>query len=241
VTPDVTTTADVEWWMREKIQSLNYTTWFQPTVTIVKPGSPWGVKETDEDDDDPDRPITYGDCLHVDFGVTAMGMNTDTQHLAYVLPPGETSHDAVPQGFKDGLRKGNRLQDITRTHMKAGKKGNDVLREVRAQMKEEGIEGRVYSHPIGDWGHSAGGVIGMTNMQDNVPNIGELPLVENSWYSVELMADHFVPEINKTLSFPLEEDVYYTKEGTYEWVYGRQEKFHLIKTPAAGYMPQEEL
>lgn len=167
ITPDVTTTEDVEWWMRDKIQALNYTTWFQPTVTIVKPGSPWGeaaAAHTLADSDvaaDTDRPITYGDCLHVDFGVTAMGMNTDTQHLAYVLPPGETSHDAVPKGFREGLRKGNRLQDITRSHMKAGKKGNEVLRAIRAQMEQEGIQGRIYSHPIGDWGHSAGGVIGM--------------------------------------------------------------------------------
>ena len=27
-------------------------------------------------------------------------------------------------------------------------------------MKEEEIDGLVYSHPIGDWGHSAGPVLG---------------------------------------------------------------------------------
>lgn len=78
-------------------------------------------------------------------------------------------------------------------------------------------------------------------MQESVPDIGELPLVANSWYSVELMADHFVPELDETISFPLEEDVYYTEKGTFEWVYGRQEKFHLIKTPARAYEPQDEL
>jgi len=31
------------------------------------------------------RVIHYGYMLHVDFAITALGMNTDTQHLAYVL------------------------------------------------------------------------------------------------------------------------------------------------------------
>lgn len=30
-------------------------------------------------------------------------------------------------------------------------------------MKEEEIEGKIYCHPIGDWGHSAGTVIGTFN------------------------------------------------------------------------------
>lgn len=155
ITPGKTTTKDVEWWMRDQIQALNYTTWFQPDVSIVTSDSPWPQEATKLE-----RAITYGDYLHVDFGVTALGMNTDTQHLAYVLPPGETSHDAVPQGFRDGLKKGNRLQDIVRENMKPGSTGNVILKAIRDQMKKENIEGKIYCHAIGDWGHSAGTVIG---------------------------------------------------------------------------------
>ncbi len=99
--------------------------------------------------------------LHCDFGVTALGLNTDTQHLAYVLFPGETGAD-VPKGLTEGLKKVNRLQDIVRESMKVGRSGNEILETALNQMRKECIEGKVYSHPIGDWGHSAGTLIGIT-------------------------------------------------------------------------------
>jgi len=144
----------VEWWLRAKIQEQNYTTWFHPSVSIVGPG---GVFEINLPT--PQGTIQYGDMLHVDFGVTALGMNTDTQHLAYVLRPGETEKD-IPQGLLDGLNKANRLQDIVKSNMKVGLSGNQILTISQQQMRSEGIEGRIYCHPIGDWGHSAGTLIG---------------------------------------------------------------------------------
>lgn len=145
----------MEWYLRELIQLHNYTTWFQPDVTILGPN-----------DDEPNTPgggtpdiIQHGDILHVDFGVTAMGLNTDTQHLAYVLYPGETAAD-VPQSLKDGLKKVNRLQDIVKGNMKVGKSGNQILKTSLEEMRREGLEGKIYSHPIGDWGHSAGTLVG---------------------------------------------------------------------------------
>jgi hypothetical protein len=152
--------------MRDKLQQLNYTTWFHPDVTIiddtawnfsVKTPSLAGPAALDDSDTGP--VISHGDMLHVDFGVTAMGLNTDTQHLAYVLGPGETEAD-IPQVLIDGLRKGNRAQDIVISHMEVGKTGNEILKASLEQMKSEGIDGRVYCHPIGDWGHSAGTLIG---------------------------------------------------------------------------------
>lgn len=101
--------------------------------------------------------------LHVDVGIYALGMATDTQHLAYVLRANETS---APEGLVDGLAKANRLQDLTVSKMSTAKTGNEVLHEVRAQMAELGLGGRIYSHPIGSYGHSAGSPIGMTNLQD---------------------------------------------------------------------------
>jgi hypothetical protein len=79
----------------------------------------------------------------------------------------------------------------------------------------------------------------MFNLQKGVPVLGDLPLLSNTYYSIELMVRHFVPEWNKTLNFPLEEDVMWDVdaaakgENPWKWAIGRQEKFHLVRTPAS--------
>jgi Xaa-Pro aminopeptidase len=99
--------------------------------------------------------------LHIDYGITAMGLNTDTQHLGYVLrTQGEQVETDVTSSLQEGLRKSNRMQDIILEHMRPGRTGNEVLQKSLKQMKEEGIEGQIYCHPIGDWGHDAGAVMG---------------------------------------------------------------------------------
>ena len=179
-----------------------------------------------------DQVIQYGDLLHVDFGLTALGLNTDTQHLAYVLRPGETEAD-VPPSYLEGLRKANFLQDIVRSQTKIGLTGNEILHDAREEMKKSNISGRIYSHPIGDWGHAAGTLIGMYDLQEGVEALGDLPLLPDMYYSIELFAEHEVRS-GETLRFFLEEDVYWDeKSESWEWVYGRQEKFHLIRPVVA--------
>lgn len=124
-----------------------------PRVSVVQPSTFPG------NDIPPDTVINYGDMLHVDFGVTALGLNTDTQHLGYVLHPGE-SEDDVPKSYREGLRKVSAMQDIVRAAMRPGLTGNEALWGSLRNARDDGIEGRVFCHPIGDWGHSAGSLVG---------------------------------------------------------------------------------
>jgi len=135
---------------------MNYTTWFHPDVSIIDEHT-WDFSTRKERREG--KIINYGAMLHVDFGLTTLGMNTDTQHLAYILHPRD-SEDQVPHGLLEGLKKGNRAQDIVKSNMEVGRTGNDILKASLRQMRDEGIEGKVYCHPIGDWGHSAGTLIG---------------------------------------------------------------------------------
>ena len=70
---------------------------------------------------------------------------------------------------------------------------------------------------------------GFTNLPEFVPVLGELPLLPETFFSVELFARHFVPERNESLRFMLEEDAYWVDERQgWEFVRGRQERFHIV-------------
>src|SRR6185436_16475009 len=156
IRPGVTTTQDVEWWLRQRVQDLGMTVWFQPDV-----------ERTGAEDEDWDQgTIQPGDALWVDFGVVAMGLHTDTQHLGYVLREGE---QAPPQGLRDCLRTSNRLQDVLLAELRPGRTGNEVLQAAREAMSAAGIDGTIYSHPVGDHGHGAGPFIGLWDHQEGVP------------------------------------------------------------------------
>src|SRR5207247_6719232 len=106
--------------------------------------------------------IERGDHLHTDVGIYAMGLATDTQHVGYVLRSGATE---APEGLKRALANSNRLQDLLLERMRPGRTGNEVLAYTLAAMKTAGIEGTVYTHPIGDHGHGAGPLIGLWDRQ----------------------------------------------------------------------------
>lgn len=136
------------------MQVINVTTWNQPRISVLREDSYPGWEGTDDT-------IQEGDILHIDFGITAMGMNTDTQHMAYVLrTSGSDAEDDAPESLRAGLKQSNRMQDIVLGNMRPGISGNTVLRKSLNQMARENIKGQIFSHPIGDWGHDAGTVIG---------------------------------------------------------------------------------
>ncbi|MEK6756179.1 MAG: M24 family metallopeptidase, partial [Bacteroidota bacterium] len=219
ITPGKTTTQDVVWWMRQKVQEFGLGTWFQPSVDIQRRGADLSR--------DPNPVIQRGDVLHCDFGVTGMRLHTDTQHMGYVLTEGESD---VPSGIKSILANSNRLQDILLQNMKTGLNGNRILANTLTQMRTEGINGTVYSHAIGEHGHGAGTIIGLWDRQMGVPGRGDVPLLQNTWYSIELQATTPVPEWNNQLvRSAQEEDVVIGADGSVQWILNRQSEFHIIR------------
>jgi Xaa-Pro aminopeptidase len=217
ITPGKTTTEDVVWWMRQRVAEMGHSSWFHPSITIHRQG---GTKPGD-------ITIQRGDMLHTDFGLVYLGFSTDTQHNAYVLKASETD---APQGLKDGLKAGNRLQDLTMQFAKLGRTGNQALAEARAQAMKEGIVPSIYCHPIGYHGHAAGPPIGMTDYQDGVPVRGDYVFRPNTWHSIELNATHKVPEWGgQPVRFALEEDAAILADGTWDWIANRQTTFHLVR------------
>jgi hypothetical protein len=220
IKPGVTRTDDVVWWMRQKVNDLGLGTWFHPSVEVQRRGA--------TDAQLGENPIIQkGDVLHCDFGITGLRLNTDTQHMGYVLRDGETD---APAGLKRALLNSNRLQDIVVAELRPGRTGNEILNASRAKMKEAGLDGTVYSHPIGLNGHGAGPLIGLWDYQEGVPGRGDARVIPSMWYSIELQATTPVPEWNnQPVRSAQEEDVIIGADGTVKWAYQRQTKFHLVK------------
>lgn len=224
ITPGVTSTTDVVWWYRDKIKSLGLNTWFHPTVDIQRASNTNKAFERSFDKTPGEGLIMPGDVLHIDLGITYLRLNTDTQQLAYVLKPGE---DNVPKYLKDALFTGNRLQDILTSNFISGRTGNEILKFAREQMKAEGINGTIYTHPLGYHGHAAGPSIGMWDNQGHVPGSGNYPLHPHTVYAIELNAEVYLDEWQKPFRVMLEEGAYFDGKQVI-YLNGRQEEFLTI-------------
>ena len=225
ITPGITTTDDVAWWYRERVRALGLETWFHPGVSLERSGETEESMRAQFAGEKQSVVIQAGDLLHVDFGISYLGLNTDTQHHAYVLRPGETD---APQGLKDGIAAGNRVQDILMSHFRTGISGNDLKDAARRELESAGIDAAIYSHAIGYHGHGAGPWIGMWDDQDARPEVGEYPIQPNTAWSIELNVRRPVPEWdNQAVRFKSEEDAFFDGEAIW-FLDGRQEVLHLI-------------
>lgn len=220
IVPGKTRTSDLVWWWRQRVNDLGLGTWFQPDIEVQRAG-------VDEAALGADPVIQRGDVLHCDVGITALGLNSDTQHMAYVLKPGEKE---APAGLRAALANGNALQDIVMSEIRPGRSGNEILAAARAQMKARGITGTIYSHAIGMHGHGAGPLIGLWDRQEGVPGNGDAKVIANMWYSIELQATTAVPEWQgQAVRMALEEDMMIGTDGTPRWAHGQQKTLWLVR------------
>ena len=220
IAPDTTRTSDLVWWWRQRVNDLGLGTWFQPSIEVQRKGAT-------EAQIGEDPVIQRGDVLHCDVGITVARLNTDTQHMAYVLREGETD---APEGLRKALENGNALQDITLDEIKPGRTGNEILAAARARMKTKAINGSVYTHPIGLHGHGAGPVIGLWDYQDGVEGRGDARVIPSMWFSIELQATTPVPEWNgQPVRMAQEEDAIVDANGKIRWALRRQDRLFLVK------------
>ena len=220
ITPGQTRTSDLVWWWRQRVNDLGLGTWFHPSVDVQRRG-----KTAAELGEDP--VIERGDVLHCDVGISVARLNTDTQHLAYVLLPGETD---APEGLRRALAASNALQDIVLGELRPGRTGNEILAASRARMQQSSIDGTIYSHPIGLNGHGAGPLIGLWDYQDGVAGRGDAPVIPSMWWSIELQATTPVAEWGgQPVRMAQEEDAIIGADGQVRWALRRQDALHLVR------------
>jgi len=252
IIPDVTTTDDLNWWIRQRYADLGIGTHDHPTVTIQR--SKEEREKYDDDDeyfrifderfvDDPSPRcglniiIRRGDVVFCDTGIKYLGLYTDTQQAAYVLKEGETD---VPEGLKEARRQVIRFQDILGEEMKEGRDGNEAGVAAVERAAKEGIKARLYSHSLAYYvmryemlgrivsdearfaGSGMSGSEGRRGGRDN-------PIRCNTLFALEMDVEYDVPEWGgQTLVLFSETGMAFTKRGM-EFPGGRETQWYVIR------------
>jgi hypothetical protein len=231
ITPDVTTTDDVVWWIRQKARDLGLGIRFQPDIFIARkkedPASMNGFYLHEYDNGD--LVIKRGDLLHCDFGIEYLGLNTDMQWEAYVLRHGESD---APRGIKEAMTRAGRVADILMGEFKEGRTGNEIARSAHEKAEAEGLRPTLYTHPLGIHVHAAG-----PPMESRAKGVapegfeirGEYPLNPNTAYAIEFQSLYSLPEWGgQDIRLGFEEDAVFTKDGV-RFIDGHQETLYLIR------------
>lgn len=222
IRPGITTVGDVRWWFLQQLNDLGLDTWFQPDIRIQRRAvsnsqSQQFLSVASESDI-----IRRGDVIHIDCGLNYMGLSTDWQKHAYVLGPGEKT---VPVGLRQAMRNTNSLQDALTGIARPGMTGAEVYDATMAEMKRQGIEAMIYSHPIGNHGHGLGPSIDFRRTLGNSPERFRL----GSYTSIELNTSTPVAEWGgQKVTIMGEDDAYMTADG-FKFVRPRQNAFYIIK------------
>ncbi|OGF68024.1 MAG: Xaa-Pro aminopeptidase [Candidatus Fischerbacteria bacterium RBG_13_37_8] len=225
VIPGKTTVGDIRNWLYDQLGSYCVSTWFQPDIRIQRKGMKDAFSRGFLAVALEDTVIQPGDLLHLDFGITYMGLNSDWQKMAYVLLPGETD---VPEGLKKGLANTNKLQDTICLVSKPGRLTTYIYDDAMAGMEKLGITAQVYSHAVGNHGHGIGPTIDFRAKKRDDTAKGKR-LRAGSYFAIELNTKMKLPEWdNQEICIMEEDSAWLSDQG---WVYftPRQESFLLIK------------
>jgi len=223
ITPGVTSTDDVAWYIRQRFESLGLPIWFMPDVNFQRMGAACA-------DDAPfcgeEGVIQPGDVLHTDVGICYLKLCTDTQEMGYVARIGERD---VPEGLRKALATGNRWQDLLTANFAVARTGNEVLEKTRREAGNAGIVSATYSHPVGFFGHAPGPAIGMWDNQGATEGQGDWPLYAMTAYAIEGNIKSRVPEWKgQNVQIKLEQTALFDGLRV-EYLAGRQTQWHVIR------------
>ncbi len=249
IVPDVTTTDDLNWWIRQRYRELGLETSDHPTITIQR--SVLERPKYAEDDehfriDIPPRNgyntiIRRGDIISCDTGINYFGVGTDTQQVAYVLREGEAD---VPEGLKVALNNTNRLQIHFANAFAPGRPSNDIVNAALETARDDGLRPSIYSHPLpyylrryslnGGFLHmryGAGPGLGGNQLSEPAPSLpaGGYPVYANTTYAMELHTWTAVPEWGgQDVRIVLEQNVAMTEDRLI-FLGGRQVEWYVVK------------
>lgn len=220
IVPGVTTIDDLQWAYWQRCADAGLSVSFKPFFNLVRSDA---AREQYGEDDQVIRP---GDLIHCDVGIRYLRLCSDHQQWAYVLRDGETD---APEGMKELMAQGNRLQDVFMAGFQRGRTGNELLTTILTRARNEGLPGpRVYSHSLGLFLHEPGPLIGLPWEQESCKGRGDVTLEYNQSFTMELSVSATVPEWGgQEVRMGLEEDVVFTKDGCHP-IGGRQTAFHLV-------------
>lgn len=227
ITPGKTTIGDVRRFLYDEVRRHGVETWFQPDLRLQREGTPNRMSRGFLAVALEEQVIERGDLLHVDFGLRALGLNTDYQRMAYVLREGET---AAPAGLTAALQNTVALQDAVMGTARPGMSAAEVYASAMAQMKARGIEAQIYSHPLGHHGHGLGPTIDFRSAQRSLQPDARppSPLRPGSWIAIELNTQSAVPEWGGQKVFMMEEDPAHLTDEGYRFFVARQRELILI-------------
>jgi Xaa-Pro dipeptidase len=237
ITPGKTTVGEVVNWFYDQMWENHVTTWFAPHLRIQHQGLTLVRERGHLADAQWSDIFQPGDVIHLDFGITYMGLNTDWQKMAYVLKPGETD---APPGLKQAMKNMNAVQEaLALRAARPGRTGAEVYKLAMDELAQKGIEAMIYSHPIGNQGHGLGAWMDARVAQAE-QEAAKAPVDSNfstvqrlrkgSYLSVELNAQTAVQEWGGQKVYIMgEDDAYLTDEG-YKFFQPRQPELYLIKS-----------
>ncbi len=226
ITPGKTTVGDLRRWFYDALWAHGVTTWFQPDLRVQRKGVPNDISLGFLAVAPESTVIQRGDVLHVDFGISYMGLSSDWQKMAYVLRPGEKD---APEGLQRALENTNELQDALMLRAaRPGRLAGEVYNLTMEEMKRKGIVAQIYSHPVGNQGHGLGPTIDFRSAQRGDAAAQARRLVKGSYLAVELNTETAVPEWDgQKVVVMMEDDAYLTDDG-YKFFRPRQETWYLI-------------